>query len=87
MIPTVVRTVMTAQRTRPTVTAASHTARKRECPVQRSASAGGVPGVVEREDKGPASFRRRGGAGFASPPEELGEGRLVGLLVLGQGGS
>ncbi len=40
MIPAVVSTVMTAQMTSPTVTAASQNARNREWPDQRSAAVG-----------------------------------------------
>ena len=74
MIPAVVSTVITAQMTRPTVTAASQNARKREWPDQRSASAGepgGTSVVVEGEVKCEFLTSAAGTVALAllSPPE------------------
>ena len=75
MIPAVVSTVMTAQMTRPTVTAASQNARKREWPDQRSASDGEPRRDVGRRARGDGQVRvpysgRRDGRRLAllSPP-------------------
>ncbi len=74
MIPSVVSTVMTVQRTKPMVTAASQKARNREWPAQRSSPMGSAAQsgpVNDVEDKRASiPYSAFGGRDFASPPPE-----------------